>query len=59
MDINRILGILVIVAAYGFTWYLLLKSTNIVRFIDEEGLTSTRAIKNRLEHHVTTGEDDA
>ena len=50
MDLDRILGILVIVVAYGFTWYLLLKSTRIVRLIDREKLLSMRAIKKRLKN---------
>jgi small neutral amino acid transporter SnatA (MarC family) len=50
MDFDHVLGILIIAAAYGFTWYLLVKSTNIVRFIAREGLLSTRAIKNRLKN---------
>ena len=50
MDFDRILGILVIVGAYGFTWYLLLESTSIVRLIDRERLLSMRAIKKRLKH---------
>ena len=50
MDLDRILGIVLIVAAYGFTWYLLLKSTRIVRLIDRENLLSMRAIKKRLKN---------
>ena len=30
MDADHILGILVILGAYGLTWYLLVKSTRIV-----------------------------
>ena len=48
MSMNDILGIFVIVAAYGFTWYLLVKSTTIVKIIDREGLKYTREIKRRL-----------
>ena len=48
MTVNHVLGILLIVIAYGFTWYLLLKSTRIVRLIDRENLLSMRAIKRRL-----------
>jgi hypothetical protein len=48
MNLDYVLGILVITVAYGITWYLLVKSANIVHIIDREGLTSTRAIKRRL-----------
>jgi hypothetical protein len=48
MSMDHVLGILVILAAYGFTWYLLLKSTRIVNIIDREGLKYTREIKSRL-----------
>ena len=52
MDIDHVLGIFVILAAYGFTWYLLLKSTKVVNIIDREGLKDTREIKNRLKKKI-------
>ncbi|MBC8462048.1 MAG: hypothetical protein H8D67_29110 [Deltaproteobacteria bacterium] len=48
MSINHVLGILVVLAAYGFTWYLLLKSQKIIKTIDKEGLKQIREIKSRL-----------
>jgi small neutral amino acid transporter SnatA (MarC family) len=50
MSMNHVLGIFVIVAAYGLTWYLLLKSTKIVNIIGREGLKHTREIKSRLKN---------
>jgi proline racemase len=50
MTLNQILGIVVLVVAYGGTWYLLLKSTKIVNTIDQEGLQHTREIKSRLKN---------
>ena len=37
LSVDHILGILVILGAYGLTWYLLLKSTRIVNNIAEQG----------------------
>lgn len=55
MSINHLLGILVILAAYGFTWYLLLKSKKIVKIIDKEGLKQIREIKSRLKRKSLGG----
>ena len=55
MSLNLVLGIFVILVAYVLTWYLLLKSANIVKIIDQEGLTFTREIKNRLKHKSVEG----
>ena len=57
MNMNNVLGIFVIVAAYGFTWYLLLKSTKIVNIIDREGLKHTREIKSRLKSEDGGGKE--
>ena len=37
MSVDHILGIFVILGAYGLTWYLLLKSTRIVNNIAKRG----------------------
>ena len=57
MSMNDILGIFVIVVAYGFTWYLLVKSTTIVKIIDREGLKYTREIKRRLKRKNAKDEE--
>ena len=57
MNMNDVLGIFAIVAAYGFTWYLLLKSTKIVNIIDREGLKHTREIKSRLKSEDGGGKE--
>lgn len=58
MSITHVLGIVVIVGAYGLTWYLLLKSTHIVNLIHREKLPSTRAIKIRLKHRDHPGKEE-
>jgi hypothetical protein len=55
MSIDHVLGILIILAAYGFTWYLLLRSTKIVKIIDREGLEHVREIKNILKRVKDSG----
>lgn len=57
MSIHRVLGILVILAAYGFTWYLMLKSIKIVKTIDREDLKNTREIKSRLKSKNLVGKE--
>ena len=57
MSITLVLGIFVTIAAYGFTWYLLLKSAKIVEIIDKEGLKHTREIKSRLKNKDLGGEE--
>jgi len=57
MSINHVLGILVIAAAYGFTWYLLVKSTKIVKMIDREDLKHMREIKSRLKSKDLGGKE--
>lgn len=48
MTIDQVLGILAILIAYGFTWYLLLKSKKIVKIISKEGLKQIGNIEERL-----------
>ena len=48
MDIRQVVGILVIVGAYGLTWFFLLRSLRIVKIIDREGLDHAGEIKARL-----------
>lgn len=55
MTINQVVGTIVIVVAYGCTWYLLLKSTKVVNIIDREGLKHTRVIKRRLKRKKEGG----
>ena len=49
MSISSIVGVAVIVLAYGCTWYLLVKSTKIVRDIDKNDLKHPREIKDKLD----------
>jgi hypothetical protein len=53
MGIELLLGASVILAAYGLTWYLLLKSTRIVKIIDREGLEHANEIKARFRRRVS------
>jgi hypothetical protein len=48
MDIRQVIGILVILGAYGLTWLLLLRSLRIVKIIDREGLDHAGEIRARL-----------
>ena len=48
MNIQRLVGILVIAGAYGLTWYLMLRSMGIVKMIDREGLNRAGEIKARF-----------
>ena len=48
MDIGQVIGILVILGAYGLTWFFLLRSLRIVKIIDQEGLEHACEIKARL-----------
>ena len=48
MAVEQLIGTLVILGAYGFTWFLLLKSTRIVKIIHREGLKRSSEIKSRL-----------
>ena len=48
METQQVIGILVILGAYGLTWFFLLRSLWIVRVIDREGLDHAGEIKARL-----------
>ena len=48
MNIRQVIGIVVILGAYGLTWFFLLKSLRIVKIIDREGLDHASEIKERL-----------
>jgi hypothetical protein len=48
MDVRQVIGILVILGAYGLTWFFLLRSLRIVKIIDREGLDHAGEIKARL-----------
>jgi hypothetical protein len=55
MNVRQLIGILVILGAYGLTWYLLLKSMAIVKMIDREGLNHAGEIKARLKRRGAPG----
>ena len=59
MEIRQVIGILVILGAYGLTWYLLLKSLRIVKIIDREGLEHASEIKARLKMKRLAASDEA
>ena len=42
LSVDHILGIIVILGAYGLTWYLLLKSIKIVKNMAEQGSKEPR-----------------
>jgi hypothetical protein len=48
MNLRQVTGILIILGAYGLTWYLMLKSLKIVEIIAREGLRHSGEIKARL-----------
>ena len=48
MNIDLILGLVIILLAYGFMWFLLIKSLKIVNIIDEKGLQRVNDIKEEL-----------
>ncbi len=50
MSGNQLSGILIILGAYGLTWYLLLKSLRTVKIIDKEGLKHSSEILTRLKN---------
>jgi len=50
MDVRQVVGILIIMGAYGLTWFFLLRSLRIVRIIDQEGLDHAGEIKARLKN---------
>ena len=48
MSLDHTLGIIIVIAAYGVLWYLVLYSRKIVEKIDENGLKRLREIKREL-----------
>ena len=54
MNVRQLIGILIILGAYGLTWYFLLKSMGIVRIIDREGLRHAGEIKTRLKRKASS-----
>ncbi len=48
MSVDHILGIAIIIAAYGTLWYFVLYSRRIIEKIDRSGLSSLREIKREL-----------
>jgi hypothetical protein len=54
MDIRQVIGILIILGAYGLTWFFLLRSLRIVRIIDREGLDHAGEIRSRLKEKRST-----
>jgi hypothetical protein len=48
MNVRQIIGICIILGAYGLTWFFLLRSLRIVKIIDREGLQHAGEIKARL-----------
>ena len=57
MSVENVTGILVILAAYGLTWYLLLKSTKIVDRIARDGAKSARRADAAPRHGDMPGSD--
>ena len=57
MSVESVTGILVILAAYGLAWYLLLKSTKIVDRIAREGAKAARGADAAPRHEDTPGSD--
>ena len=57
MSFENVTGILVILAAYGLTWYLLLKSTKIVNRIARGGAKPARSADAAPTHEDTPGSD--
>ncbi len=48
MSLNHILGIIIIVIAYGMLWFLVLYGRRIIERIDDSSLESLREIKREL-----------
>ena len=57
MNVDHILGILVILGAYGLTWFLLLKSTKIVNNIAKQGSKHARETEPELKPEDGAGSD--
>lgn len=50
MDVNLILGVVVIVVAFGFTAFLTIYSSRSIDLIAEKKLNSLREIQKELRH---------
>ena len=48
MSLNHILGIIVVMLAYGLLWYLVLYGRRIIERIDGDRLENIREIKREL-----------
>ena len=57
MSVDHILGIFVILGAYGLTWYLLLKSTKIVNNMAEQGAKHARETEPEPKSGSEAGSD--
>ena len=57
MSVENITGILVILAAYGLTWYLLLKSMKIVNRIARGDTKAASGAEPTPRHEDTHGSD--
>jgi hypothetical protein len=57
LSVDHILGISVILGAYGLTWYLLLKSTKIVNNIAEQDSEHARETEPEPKPEDVAGSD--
>jgi hypothetical protein len=55
VNVRQVIGILIILGAYGLTWYLMLRSMRIVKIIDRESLKHAGEIKTRLKRKGSSG----
>ncbi len=55
MDLNLVVGLTVIVLAYGFTFYLILHSRRSIAIIDKKNLNSVKEILRELRHGRHSG----
>jgi hypothetical protein len=55
MNVRQVVGILIVLGAYGLTWFFLLKSLRIVKIIDKEGLDHASEIKIRFKQKRSLG----
>jgi hypothetical protein len=56
VNIGQLIAVLIILGAYGLTWYFLIKSMRIVNIIDREGLKHSSEIKARFKRKSYRGE---
>lgn len=50
MDLNLIIGLAIIVLAYGFTFYLIVYSRRSIEKIDKKNLNNVKEILRELHH---------